>query len=220
MTLYKLIDMASYLVFIKQTHFKCKHPKALYKCICGMEKEISIGHVKSGHTISCGCKSSRATIGERTKVHGLGAHPLNNIWNIIKQRCENPKNKKYKNWGGRGIKICDEWRYDFKAFYDWCMANGWKPGLQVDKDSKGGNVYSPNNCVITTCKENNNKRRNNFIIEYDGRKQTASEWGDEVGIKSQTIIARIKKYKWSIEDSLTKSLIYDTKSNGNIRLDN
>lgn len=201
----------SYLVLIKRTT-KGKHAKGLYKCICGNEKEVCIFHVTSLHTISCGCKSSRSTMGERNTTHGLGKHPLYGVWNTIKYRCYNENNVKYKNWGGIGIIMCEEWKKDFKPFFDWCMENGWKKGLQVDKDTKGGKIYSPENCILTTSKVNNNKRRNNFIIEYDGRKQTLSEWASETGIGGGTIRNRIEKHKWSIQDALYKKPDHATNS--------
>lgn len=206
------MEKISYLTFIKRTT-KGKHAKGLYRCICENEKEICIYHVNKLHTISCGCKSSRSTLGERNKTHGLaGKHPLYGVWNTIKSRCYNQSNKKYKNWGGSGITMCEDWKNNFVAFFDWCIGNGWRLGLQVDKDTKGGKIYSPENCIITTSKENNNKRRNNFIIEYDGRKQTLSEWSSETGICGTTIRNRIEKHKWSIKDALYKTPDYATNT--------
>lgn len=199
------------LVFIKQTTFKCKHPKGIYKCFCGKEKEISISHVKSGHTKSCGCISSRNTIGERGKKHGFAgknAHPLYNVWCSMKARCYDKNSTKYHVYGAVGVRICDEWINDFMAFYSWAINNGWKKGLQIDKDIKGnGFLYSPENCLVVTSKQNNNCRTNNHIIEYNGEKKTAPQWSILLGIRASTILSRINNYNWSIEKALTTPLM-------------
>ena len=212
----------SYLTFIKQTTFKCKHPKGLYECICGNTKEIAIGHVNTFHTISCGCKGSRKTVGERSKTHGLsGKHPLYGVWNGMKARCYDIKAEKYLVYGGVGVTVCDLWLHDFQSFYDWCISNGWKEGLQIDKDIKGnGMLYSPETCLIVTSKENNNNRTNNCIIDCNGVSKTLAQWSEETGIKSSTINARIKIHKWSVINALTKKPDYatNTKSHKQFRI--
>lgn len=87
-------------------------------------------------------------------THDLSKHPLYSRWQGIKQRCYNKKEKKYKDYGGRGISMCDEWRHEFTAFYDWCMSNGFNNNLHIDRINNDGN-YEPNNCQFITLEENN-----------------------------------------------------------------
>ena len=126
-------------------------------CRCGTIKNIRGSYLTSGHTKSCGCLSVEMT-NNRNRTHGLRNHPLYRVWYSIKARCYNPKRERFKDWGGRGITMCEEWRNNFKAFYDWAMANGYKEGLQIDREDNDGN-YTPENCRFVTAKVNSNNRR-------------------------------------------------------------
>lgn len=87
------------------------------------------------------------------KNHGLSKHPLHNIWRLMKNRCNNPKNKSYKYYGGKGIKVCDKWENDFYTFYQWAISHGWEEGLTIDRIDHNGN-YEPRNCRFITRVEN------------------------------------------------------------------
>jgi len=118
----------------------------LYKCNCGNEFITVKQSVKSGRTKSCGCllRSNSKLIGE-VQTHGLTKTKLYRVWASMKQRCYNKKSSVYKYYGVKGIKVCDEWKDDFKAFYDWSHLNGYKEGLTIDRkeNDKG---YTPDNC--------------------------------------------------------------------------
>lgn len=130
--------------------------KALYNCNCGGSIIANVGNVKSGKTISCGCKLHKGT-----PKHGFSNHPLYCVWENMTTRCYNPKNKSYKNYGGRGIKICKDWKESPASFIRWGIENGWAKGLQLDKDIKGGKIYSPKNCIFVTPAINSIHRRSN-----------------------------------------------------------
>lgn len=134
-----------------------KHKRYLCKCICGNEVIIDGGNL-GRCTKSCGCKRFG-----NPKTHGYASHKkvdrLYHIWNNIKFRCENPKCKDYKNYGARGIYMCDEWRNDFMAFRIWALENGYEEHLTIDREDVNG-IYEPNNCRWITRAENNKNKRN------------------------------------------------------------
>ena len=90
--------------------------------------------------------------------HGLSKDPLYSRWKTMKQRCYNPKCKSYKNYGGRGIQVCQEWKNDFLAFYNWAINNGYQKELEIDRKDNDGN-YTPENCRFVTRSKNNKNRR-------------------------------------------------------------
>lgn len=116
----------------------------LCRCDCGKKKSIRSDSLQSGLTTSCGCYG-REKRRERTVTHGLTKHPLYAVWCSMKDRCYNSKNQSHKYYGQRGIHICYEWFRDFKVFFTWAIANGWRKKLQIDRiDNNRG--YAPNNC--------------------------------------------------------------------------
>jgi hypothetical protein len=162
------------------------------KCECG--KKYTLKTIKGNITQSCGCA--------KIKKHGLWNHHLYKRWTTIKSRCYNPNANQYKNYGGAGVTMCDEWRYDFKKFYDWCMENGWQGGLEVDKDlkypGKTGKIYSPEYCCLVTHEINNRNRNNNVFIEYKGEAKCIKEWSVILGIHYSTLRYRLVR-GWEIE---------------------
>lgn len=172
----------------------------LCKCDCGNEKIVKGHNLIKGNTKSCGCLKNEMSR-ERLKKHGKSRTRLYDIWIAIKQRCYNPKNDRYKSYGGRGITVCDEWLNDFQAFYDWAMTNGYKDDLTIDRIDVNGN-YEPSNCRWITNLQQQQNKRNSFIVEYKGRKITISQLARENNIKPNVLYGRIKN-GWSIEKAVT-----------------
>ena len=170
------------------------------KCDCGKIKIAEAYSLRSGKTKSCGCLSLEMLEKGRTK-HGLYKTKLYGHFEKMVDRCENKNHNSYKNYGGRGIAICSEWRHDFKAFYDWSMKNGFKEGLSIDRiDNNKG--YSPDNCRWATQKEQMNNIRTNRRIEYNGVTHTLSEWSEITNISKSCLFKRIRS-GWGAEELLT-----------------
>lgn len=159
-------------------------------CKCGNSKIIAAKHFKSGHFKSCGCLTGGSVKHGLTKKGNI--HPLYHIWANIKSRCnpnlDHPRKHRYSQ---RGINICDEWANDFQRFYDWCIANGWKQGLQIDRINNDGN-YEPSNCRIVTNKVNASNKEDTKYLEYDGKRMRIPEWAELLQIKATAIRWRVR----------------------------
>lgn len=165
------------------------------RCDCGVEKKVRMDHLKSGATISCGCvgkKNSR----EAKTTHGMSHTRVFKIWEGVLYRCRN----KVKNYGKRGISVCDRWN-DFKNFYE---DMGDPPSKQhsIDRIDVNGD-YFKDNCRWATQKQQARNKRSNTILNHDGKSLTIAEWSEITGIKQSTICVRLSK-GWSVEKTLTK----------------
>lgn len=128
----------------------------LCKCDCGNYTSTpSTKTLRNGTCRSCGCIEKEKP---NKQTHGMSKTKLFNVWRGMKQRCEYPKHRSYSDYGGRGIKVCDEWYHDFQAFHDWAMVAGYQEGLTIDRIDNDGD-YEPNNCQWITLQENVSKRR-------------------------------------------------------------
>lgn len=167
------------------------------KCDCGKNVTVYGSHLKSGNTKSCGCLN-RETRAKRFWKHGGSRERLYCIWKGMIGRTERKSLINYKDYGGCGIKVCEQWRGDFKRFYDWAIGHGYKDGLTIDRIDITGN-YCPENCRWVTMKEQNNNKRNNIKIEYKGEMLTLAQWSERLGIERNTLKARLYKLGWTIE---------------------
>lgn len=176
-------------------------------CECGVRKTMHKSNLK--RCISCGCINKKLT-SERTKTHGCsqcgdGEYKREfAIWSGIKTRCNNPNRKCYYLYGGRGISICNRWSNSFENFIE-DMGPAPTDEHSIDRIDCNGN-YCPENCRWATWNEQGLNRRDNRIIEFDGRSQCLIEWSRETGISNHTIHARLK-LGWTIEKTLTTPVL-------------
>lgn len=170
-------------------------------CDCGATTHVRSGKLCSGHTRSCGCLV-RETTSERSKKHGRSRDAIWWIWQGMKQRCQNPSNRSYDRYGGRGIQVCDRWLESFEAFLE-DMGERPSPAHQVDRIDNEGD-YCKSNCRWSTAREQSENRRNTRLFEYNGEKMTLTRWAEKTDIKLSTISMRIYKLGWTIEEALTR----------------
>ena len=118
----------------------------------------------------------------------------------MKDRCYNERSLDFKHYGGRGIKVCDEWKDDFMPFYEWANANGYKDDLTIDRiDVDSG--YSPDNCRWVSMTVQSNNRRTNKVFTYNGKTMTVAEWARETGVKYGDIQNRLN-YGYSFAEAI------------------
>jgi hypothetical protein len=174
---------------------KRKRKRALYKCICGNEVDLDWSSVNTGHTSQCQKCSDKSRIKNRI-THNLIKHPLYRKWQDMKNRCYNPNVGHYKNYGKRGVVVCDLWKKDFYSFYCWCINNGWKLELQIDRKDVNGN-YTPDNCKFSTALEQGFNKTNTFYIYYNDIRYGLSEllYKNNLSSKYGTIWQGLKKGK-------------------------
>ena len=162
-----------------------------WKCRCDCDKEIVVrgDHLKSGATSSCGCFSN-----ETHTKHGKAGTPLYQIWGGIVQRCTNPQNPYYKNYGGRGVLLFPEWQNSFTAFYDYVstLPNFGKEGYSLDRIDNNGN-YEPNNVRWADRKTQLRNKRTNHIVEYNGVATCLVNAAEKSGINKNTLLKRARK---------------------------
>lgn len=172
----------------------------LWKCLCdcGNTTLVQSGHIKHGHKKSCGCLS-RDVKTERFKTHNLSQTPEYDVWIAIKQRCGNRNVKNWKDYGGRGIKICREWRGSFEAFIK-SVGRRPTPKHCIERKDNNGN-YEPSNVKWATRSEQNRNHRRNRWIEFNGSNKVLSDWAKEIGIHPTTLSVRMKS--WTLERALT-----------------
>ncbi len=179
----------------------------LCRCDCGVEKIIRAQCLINGNTLSCGCLARERT----TAVHKLhGESSLRNrtkeyrTWVCMRYRCLNVKNRQYKNYGGRGITICERWMESFQNFLS---DMGRRPkGMTLDRINNDG-PYSPENCRWADWKTQANNRRGNKMITFRGVSLTAPQWSKKIGVHKTTLRMRVRN-GWPIDVVLSSKRFY------------
>lgn len=178
------------------------HKRYLCQCDCGNEVVVVKGQLTSGKTGSCGCFQRERARDYHLK-HGKSNTRIYYVWKEMVQRCTNPRNRSYQDYGGRGITVCDEWRGEngFINFYTWSLESAYESGLEIDRINNDGN-YGPENCRWVTRELQANNKRNNILVEHRGIKKTVSQWARQLDMDDKKIRQRIKKLGWDGERAM------------------
>jgi hypothetical protein len=199
------------LVVLSYEYSKKTSPKksnAYFKCQCDCGKTaIVMGNdLKTGNTGSCGCLIKENM---HTLTHGDSNNKLYWRYKHMISRCENPKDISYKNYGGRGIKVCEEW-HKYEIFRDWSLSSGYSEKLSLDRIDNDGN-YEPSNCRWTTPYIQTRNKRTTRNITVDGITMCIVDWARYLNVPRKTIsrktdeefiVNQIKKYKNAKENTL------------------
>lgn len=177
--------------------------RMMLNCICECGKEVLVNgkSIRDGHTKSCGCLH-RDTVIDRNKknaIYKVSNPVLYAIWRNMIDRCENPKNKRYKNYGSRGIKVCEEW-HDFDVFYS-DVFESYQKGLTLDRRGNDGHYEKSNFRWVTDDVQRRNKS-NNFYIEYNGERKIVADWAKQYDIPAANLCSRLKR-GFKFEDAVS-----------------
>ena len=170
----------------------------LCKCVCGGETIATSYNLRSGHTTSCGC-FHKETVSKNFKTHGLSRSPIYTTWKLMMQRCYNVNNKNYKDYGQRGITVCQEW-HSFDNFFNDMGSRPKK--FTIERINNNGN-YEPSNCKWVSRLEQACNRRNSNLLTFRGQTFCISQWARITGISQKTIWKRVYSYEWPVEKALT-----------------
>lgn len=163
----------------------------LCKCDCGKEKIIQTRNLKNGNTKSCGCFKV-ARLNKFNTKHGKTNSRLFRIWCGMKNRCYRTNEINYKNYGAKGIVVCSEW-FDFEAFYNWSMKNGYRDDLTIDRIDNDGN-YEPSNCRWGDVKTQARNTTRNVNLKIGKETKCLKDWSFIFGVEYRTLWKQYKKH--------------------------
>jgi hypothetical protein len=172
-----------------------KHLKWNCVCDCGTQRAVRGDHLRGGRSPSCGCMTK-----ERMTTHGMYKASEYFAWNNMLRRCEEPDHPEFKNYGARGIAVCDAW-HSFEAFF---ADVGARPSSAHSLDRIDNNgPYNPSNCRWATAQQQSDNRRSNQLLTLHGRTMTITKWAKEVGVNPTTIKQRLR-CGWPLQRALTE----------------
>lgn len=175
--------------------YKSGNIKWLCRCECGNYVHATSYALIHEKAKSCGCYASDRMVKYNTKHGGFGTR-LYEIWRQMHRRCYGKNTKAYKDYGGRGITVCKEWR-EFESFEKWALFGGYQNDLTIDRIDVNGN-YCPENCRWATVKEQSNNRRSCHFVKFNGETHTISEWADIYKVDQRKLYDRLSRYGWDI----------------------
>ena len=191
-----------------------KHSCFLCICECGTERTVCSKILLSGQSQSCGCYCSEINSKLKTK-HGKRKFKEYDIWRQMIQRCYNENNKCYKDYGARGITVCDRWKNSVSLFIEDMGERPLKHTLERSNNDLG---YFKDNCYWATRKVQSNNTRRNVFYAFNGESKTLPMWSEIIGIKERTLYARINYYGFSIEEAFTTKIDIHAKKKKRINI--
>lgn len=172
--IYGRLTLTGYSVIQEYNGYRRRFVEA--RCECGSIERYIFDSIQRGFTRSCGClQRDQLRLHPNRKTHGLTKHPLFKIWDGMKGRCYDKKNISYPDYGAKGVRICEEWLKNFQTFYDWCLANGYKKGLTIDRIKSDQN-YSPDTCRWVSTRAQRLNRDDVKLITAFGESKCARDW--------------------------------------------
>ena len=185
----------------RKTYYVCQ-------CDCGNVKVVRADSLISGATKSCGCikkeqDKTNLTANHRHKMSGTRIYET---WQDMKRRCYNKQNVRYNRYGGRGIKVCEEWLNNFQSFYDWAIRNGYSDDLTIDRIDNDGN-YEPSNCRWSTVKEQCNNRSSNINITIGNATKSRMSWCEIFNVDYKKVHARYQRNGYESIDRLFNDIL-------------
>ena len=184
----------NHLTVLQEFEWHGSDTKYLCKCSCGKTCIVSRYNIIGGKTKSCGHLKQERSGWKWKNNYGLSKTHIYRVWKNMMSRCYKPNNIAYKDYGGRGIEVCNDW-HNLLKFLEWALENGYQKGLSIDRiDVNKG--YCPENCVWIELKEQGHNKRNNILVEYHGKTQTLSEWSRELKLPYSLLYHRIHEYHW------------------------
>lgn len=179
------------IIVLSKTQKINKHKKVECLCDCGKKFLTRVDGIELRK--SCGCSNYiRTGKNNFLYIDGRTKERLYKIWIKMKERCLNKKDNAYKDYGGRGIVICEEWD-NYPTFRKWALENGYKEHLTIDRINNDGN-YESKNCRWATMKEQSRNRRNNVMISYLGEIKSVVEWCEILNLDYGKQRAKIRYY--------------------------
>lgn len=186
------------LIAIRKVEPAGKQTRWLCKCDCGVESVVRLGNLRNGHTVSCGCRRTIVTTQKKTR-HGMYGTPTYKSWSAMITRCLNPENHKHPDYGGRGIKVHEDW----KSFDSFLADMGVRPsGTMLGRLDNDGD-YEPGNCEWQHATAQARNKRNTAKFTFQGREATLQEHCESVDMPYPTVKSRIYLYGWPVEKALT-----------------
>lgn len=179
------------------------------RCSCGNMTVVKSNKLRSGATRSCSClqKAVRAAL---NRSHGMSNSPEYHAWAALKARCYSKANIAYRNYGGRGIKVCRRWLKSFANFY---ADMGPRPSSTHSVDRRDPNKnYCPSNCYWATAMQQGTNKRNNHYITFGGERLTLAQWSRRTGLEPTVICLRLTRLGWSVKKALTTPVRKSSRS--------
>jgi hypothetical protein len=166
----------------------------LCRCDCGTELIVAANNLSSGHTRSCGCVRKGVN-----KRHGMSETAEYRSWCKMKARCYDRNDKRYQNYGGRGIAVCSRWRNSFENFFE---DMGPRPeGYSLERIDNDG-IYEPSNCIWVPIENQSRNRSTVRWIEFKGKRMSIADWSREMDIGFATLRFRLD-HGWPVHLALT-----------------